>query len=72
VLKYLLLAIAVIAFIAIIRGSGARRKSRAPAAPSQIMAKCAHCGVHFPADEGISEMDKMYCCEDHHKRGVIS
>ena len=35
-------------------------------APQKMLA-CAHCGVHFPESDGVSDGGKAYCCAAHHQ-----
>ena len=41
------------------------RTSSPPAAPDESMLRCAHCGVHFPASEGIAGEGGAYCSAAH-------
>jgi uncharacterized protein len=48
------------------RRDSARR--RAPDAPRALaMARCAHCGVHFPRDDAVADDDAVYCSEEHRR-----
>lgn len=51
---------------------GAARAKRAhdtqPAPPQQMLA-CAHCGVHVPEGEGVSDAGVFYCCDAHRRLG---
>lgn len=63
------------------RGGGAGRSSTASAPPREpapaplpaepdLMAVCAHCGVHLPQREGVSDAhDRLYCSETHRLAG---
>lgn len=31
----------------------------------EMMVQCAHCGVHFPASEAVSQAGLSFCSEDH-------
>lgn len=33
------------------------------------MLECAHCGVHVPESEGVSEAGRFYCSEAHRRLG---
>jgi uncharacterized protein len=68
-----LLFIGVFAVIyALMRASNRRSKSPPAARMPEAMAQCAHCGVHFPRVESVSEGERDYCCEDHRRLGVRS
>lgn len=34
------------------------------------MARCAHCGVYFPADEGVRLDGRDYCSPEHRDAGA--
>ena len=36
-----------------------------PAPAPQKMLVCAQCGVYFPESDGLSDGEKVYCCEAH-------
>jgi uncharacterized protein len=68
-----LLFIAVLAVIyALVRASNRRTKPPPAARGPEAMAQCAHCGVHFPRAESVSEGERDYCCDDHRRLGVRS
>lgn len=31
----------------------------------ELMVQCAHCGVHFPASEALSQAGMSFCSEEH-------
>lgn len=31
----------------------------------ELMVQCAHCGVHFPASEAVSQDGMSFCSEEH-------
>lgn len=33
------------------------------------MVKCAHCGIHIPADEALCREEKCYCSPEHRDAG---
>jgi uncharacterized protein len=33
-------------------------------APEKMVA-CAHCGVHLPQSEGVTDGERIFCCEAH-------
>jgi len=66
-----LLFIAVLAVIyALVRASNRRSKPPPATHAPEAMAQCAHCGVHFPRVESVSEGERDYCCEEHRRLGV--
>ncbi|MDP2132297.1 MAG: PP0621 family protein [Sulfuritalea sp.] len=68
--KFLLFIVVLAVIYMLVRGSK-RRNTPPPAAPGpEAMTQCAHCGVHFPRVEALSEGERDYCCEDHRRLGV--
>ena len=68
-----LLFIAVLAVVYwLVRASNRRRKPPPATGVSEPMTQCAHCGLHFPRAESLSEGERDYCCEDHRRLGVKS
>ncbi|MBK7768809.1 MAG: hypothetical protein IPI44_23935 [Sulfuritalea sp.] len=68
-----LLFIALLAVVyALVRASKRRGKPPPQAHKPEAMTQCAHCGVHFPSAESLSEGERDYCCEDHRRLGVRS
>jgi len=53
-----------------------RRALRRPQPPPRElhgrMLRCAHCGLHVPADEAVMDGDTPYCCADHRQAGPQS
>lgn len=39
------------------------------AGPTQPMVECAHCGVHLPAADALSDGTRHYCGEAHRRLG---
>lgn len=35
----------------------------------QSMVPCAHCGVHLPATEAVTQSGVSYCCAEHARAG---
>ena len=67
------LFIAVLAVIYwLVRASNRRSKPPPATGAPEPMTQCAHCGVHFPRAESLSEGERDYCCEDHRRLGVRS
>jgi uncharacterized protein len=46
----------------------ARRQQEAPAKP-QAMLACAHCGVHIPKTQALSQDQQWYCSQAHLEQG---
>ncbi len=70
-MKYLL--IAVIVFVVLWLARGRSRREPPPAAPPtpprgpQAMVRCAHCGVHLPAQDAVSGPEGSYCSAEHRR-----
>ena len=68
-MKYLLL----IAFVAVIWWAWRKRslppgQPPAPAAREpESMVVCAHCGVHLPRSEALTNGPRHYCCAEHQR-----
>lgn len=67
-MKYLLL----FAFLAVVWWVWSKRNAAGSAESSarrdplpEKMVTCVHCGVHLPESEGLTEGDRVYCCEAH-------
>jgi len=68
-----LLFIAVLAVIyALLRASSRRSRPPPAARGPEAMTQCAHCGLHFPKAEAVSDAGHDYCNEDHRRLGVRS
>lgn len=39
----------------------------APPRPAEQMVACAHCGVHLPLSEALSDGGRHFCCEEHRR-----
>jgi uncharacterized protein len=53
------------------RDDAARDKpSSAPAAKPQQMLRCAHCGLHLPASDVVTDGSLAYCSESHRRLGA--
>ncbi|WMD19964.1 PP0621 family protein [Achromobacter seleniivolatilans] len=50
-------------------GQKARGKTPPPK-PLESMVRCAHCGIHLPRSEALLQDGKIWCSEDHAKRGA--
>jgi uncharacterized protein len=44
------------------------RDAPAPA-PHELMVTCAHCGVHLPQSDSVSQGAQYYCGDDHRVAG---
>ena len=72
-MKYLLVLLVVVVGVWLLtRGratpppGGTRRRPRGPAAPPTMVA-CAHCGVHLPGTEAVSDAAGRPFCSDAHR-----
>jgi uncharacterized protein len=68
---FLLIVFAAIVYLLLKRGN---RRSAGSAAgpglpPSEHMIQCAHCHVHLPLSESVSDEGRRYCCEEHRRLG---
>lgn len=58
-----------------LRGGGDAGRSRAGQDKAagegamERMVECAHCGVHVPESEGVSDAGRFYCSEAHRRLG---
>jgi len=48
------------------------RKRDEPRQQIEAMVQCAHCGIHFPASESISNADGTVFCSEEHLRLAAS
>lgn len=56
------------------RPDRAKSPKTPPPSLTETMVRCAHCGVHIPANEALSANNNTgqilhYCCEDHRRAG---
>jgi uncharacterized protein len=70
VAKFLLFLAVIAVIYALVRASNRRGKSPPAARGPESMAQCAHCGLHFPRAEAISDAGQDFCCKDHRRLGV--
>jgi len=49
--------------------SGGESPGLAERAAPVAMVECAHCGVHLPAADAVSEGSRLYCSEGHRRLG---
>ncbi len=47
----------------------ARRRGDAAAASQEFMVTCAHCGVHLPQSDSVSQGAQYYCGDEHRVAG---
>ena len=71
-LKYVLLLVVIVLAYAFIKTkarklhkTSSKEDYSTPAV--EDMARCAHCGVHFPLNEGIRSDGLMFCSNEHRK-----
>lgn len=70
-MKFLAWLLLILLVIWAIRSSAGRNSMRSHKAAMprldepELMVQCAHCGVHFPASEAISQSDLSFCSEEH-------
>ena len=72
-LRWLVLAAAVLAAIWLLRRALARREGGPPragreSAPAELVS-CAHCQVHLPRGEALEHAGKFYCSDEHRRLG---
>ena len=72
VVKYLLLLLVCFLAYAFIKTKSRKIVKRpsdgARSAPAvEDMARCAHCGVHFPLSEGFRSTGRIFCSSEHLK-----
>jgi uncharacterized protein len=70
VAKFLLFIVVLAVIYALVRASNRRSKPPPAARTPEAMTQCAHCGVHFPRAESVSQDEHDYCCEEHRRLGV--
>lgn len=70
-MKYLLIVVVVLAVLWFARSRG--RHEPPPAVPPrpptdpQAMVRCAHCGVHLPAQDALGGHRGSYCSAEHRR-----
>ena len=70
-LKWLVLAVVVIAAIWLLRRPAPTRRedARAGSAAGDALVACAHCSVLLPRAEALERDGQLYCCDEHRSRG---
>lgn len=69
-MKYLLIVVVVLAVLWFARSRGRREPPPAaprPPADPQAMVRCAHCGVHLPAQDALGGARGRYCSAEHRR-----
>lgn len=52
------------------RDAAPRSKPPGPAAAApQAMLRCAHCGLHLPSADAVSDGQRAYCSDSHRRLG---
>lgn len=70
-LRSLLLLLAIVGVVWILARLRKGRAS-APERPARVgkMVRCAHCGLHLPSDEALTDAaGRHYCCAEHRHLG---
>ena len=70
-MKYLLVLAVIAVGYAFWRGqrTGAPPpQGKRPLPPPQHMVACAHCGVHLPRSEALTNGPRHYCCAEHQRQ----
>lgn len=65
----LLILIGVALYLIITRTRRSPAGSKTTPSRGGTMIRCAHCGLHIPAEEGVVVDDQPYCCEEHRRLG---
>lgn len=65
----LLILIGVALYLVFTRIGRSRAAPKSPPVRDGEMVRCAHCGLHVPADEGVAADGRIYCCEEHRRLG---
>lgn len=65
----LLFLIGAALYLIFARTSRASTEKRAAPPRDGNMVRCAHCGLHFPAEEGVVADGTSYCCDEHRRLG---
>ncbi|MBI3372258.1 MAG: hypothetical protein HY017_10950 [Betaproteobacteria bacterium] len=70
-LKWLVLAVVVIAALWLLRRSSPVRRdgSSAGGAGDDALVACAHCAVLLPRAEALERDGRLYCCDEHRRLG---
>ncbi|MFA5530265.1 MAG: PP0621 family protein, partial [Thiohalomonadaceae bacterium] len=65
----LFLAIVWLVYQLVLRPWASKRRVQRRA-PRQVQAvRCAHCGVHVPAQEAVQRGGRAFCCNEHSQLG---
>jgi len=71
VLKFILLALFVVAVVWLLRGARRSGKPSEKADEPTVMVVCEHCGVHLPRGEALTGPDGVFCSEAHRAAGRV-
>ncbi len=55
-------------FVRVLKKPSSQR-DEPPKGIARDMVKCAHCGLHIPADEALLHDDRHYCSPEHRDAG---
>jgi len=66
-IKFILLVLIVLAayWLFTARRAGKHPGTQTNGAKAERMVVCAHCSLHLPLSESISEAGRYYCCDEH-------
>ncbi len=66
---FLLILFGVAVYLMLKRGQ--RSTARPPSTPptAETMIQCAHCRIHVPLSESMTDGNLRYCCEEHRRLG---
>jgi uncharacterized protein len=67
--KLLLLVIAAAVIYFLVTGYARKRGRPSPAAQSESMVACAHCGLNVPRGEALESAGRFFCSEEHRRAG---
>jgi uncharacterized protein len=72
-MKYLVVTLVIVVVLWLLLGRGrrtpgARRRAAAPE-PTPTFVACAHCGVHLPAADAVTDGALRYCSDAHRLAG---
>ncbi len=69
--RLLLLIAAIVVLVLLVKRILAASKDTRDQSPrikqGEDMVRCAHCGLHVPANEAIRSGDRTYCSEEHRR-----
>jgi uncharacterized protein len=69
--RLFLLIAAIVVLVLLVKRILAASKDNRDSSPrikqGEDMVRCAHCGLHVPANEAIRSGDRAYCSEEHRR-----